>query len=189
MTKDGVRNKILEAVGRVVAKEGVDGTTVDAIAREAGMSKGGVLHHFSSKQDMLLGMVDLYEEHFLARRDQLAATLPPTPLRLLKATVTLMLADFDDTIPGNASVLDNAAARTRVGEMKRRFFEDVSTGARNPEMVALVMYVIDGMWMDVRFDPTAIPAPVRRKALTALLDFVDELDNREQKLCAGTPGL
>lgn len=181
MAKDGVRIKILEAVGRVVAKEGVVGTTVDAIAREAGMSKGGVLHHFSSKQDMLVGMVDLYEKRFLARRDQLAATLPPTPHRLLKATVTLMLADFDDTIPGNASVLDNAAARDRVGAMKRRFFEEISAGVRSPEMAALVMYAIDGLWMDVRFDPLAIPAPVRAKALTALVDLVDELDAKSDE--------
>lgn len=179
MVKDEVRNRILEAVNRVVATKGVGKTTVDAIAREAGMSKGGVLHYFSSKQDMLLGIVDLYEERFLARRDQLAATLPPTPHRLLKATVTLMIEDFDSTFPGTTSMLDNTAVRKRVGVMKRRFFEEISAGIYNSEMVALVLYALDGMWMNFQFNPMAIPVPVHRRALTALVNLVNGLDNDE----------
>lgn len=180
MVKEESRQIILEAVTRVVAREGLVKATIEAIAAEAGMSKGGILHHFPSKQAMLLGMCDLYEERFLARRDARVAELPDTPYRLLKATVQLMLEDLEaerDVVPKFASALDDDEMRLHVGEMKGRFFQEMIAGVPEPEHVALVMYAVDGLWMDVRFEPMAIPDAERRRAITALKEFVDTLDD------------
>ncbi len=40
---------ILEAAAAVLRKSGARGLTIDAFAVEAGLSKGGVLHHYASK--------------------------------------------------------------------------------------------------------------------------------------------
>ena len=50
--------------------------TIEAVAREAGLSKGGVLYHFASKDALLRGML----EHFLeAMEGQMAANRTEDP--------------------------------------------------------------------------------------------------------------
>lgn len=49
------RESILTAAHKVVAEKGVNAMTLDEVASEAGVSKGGLLHHFCSKQELILG--------------------------------------------------------------------------------------------------------------------------------------
>lgn len=48
---------LLDAAEAVALREGVAKLTFDAVAAEAGMSKGGVLHHFASKEQLIEAMV------------------------------------------------------------------------------------------------------------------------------------
>ena len=51
------RTRILDAVERIVQAKGVPALTLEAAAREAGISKGGLLYHFASKEALLHGLV------------------------------------------------------------------------------------------------------------------------------------
>lgn len=52
------RTKILEAARRVFAKYGYEGATLDQVANDAGLTKGAVYWHFSSKSDLYLALCD-----------------------------------------------------------------------------------------------------------------------------------
>jgi AcrR family transcriptional regulator len=52
------RTRILDAAERIVQAKGVPALTLEAAAREAGISKGGLLYHFASKEAMLSGLVE-----------------------------------------------------------------------------------------------------------------------------------
>ncbi|MEV1091756.1 TetR/AcrR family transcriptional regulator [Streptomyces microflavus] len=47
------RTQILEAATRVVEREGVKSVTFDSVAAEAGLTKGGLLYHFASRDDLV----------------------------------------------------------------------------------------------------------------------------------------
>ncbi len=49
--------QILDAVERLVCIKGTRKLTIDVVAAEAGMSKGGVLYNFRSKHELLLGVI------------------------------------------------------------------------------------------------------------------------------------
>jgi len=55
--------RILGAAAAVVERSGAAHLTIDAVAAEAQLSKGGVLYHFPNKRSMLEGMV----QHVLGR--------------------------------------------------------------------------------------------------------------------------
>src|SRR5947209_16988408 len=55
---------ILEAAERVIVESGVEKATIEAVAREAGVSKGGVLHHFPSKDAIVIALVARLIEKF-----------------------------------------------------------------------------------------------------------------------------
>ncbi|MDO8275460.1 MAG: TetR/AcrR family transcriptional regulator, partial [Serpentinimonas sp.] len=43
------RNALLEATNTVILRDGIAHLTLEAVAKEAGVSKGGLLYHFPSK--------------------------------------------------------------------------------------------------------------------------------------------
>ncbi|MGQ0676505.1 MAG: TetR/AcrR family transcriptional regulator [Rhodospirillales bacterium] len=52
------RRQILEAAGRLFLRQGFEATTMDAIAREAGVSKATVYAHAKNKQELFAGIVN-----------------------------------------------------------------------------------------------------------------------------------
>jgi AcrR family transcriptional regulator len=57
------RDRILAASVHVALRDGVSSMTLDAVAREAGVSKGGLLYHFASKDELIAAML----QHHAAR--------------------------------------------------------------------------------------------------------------------------
>lgn len=51
------RDQLLKAAAGVVEAHGSRALTLDAVAREAGVSKGGLLYHFPTKKALIAGMV------------------------------------------------------------------------------------------------------------------------------------
>jgi AcrR family transcriptional regulator len=64
MARASSRTRIVAAAERVVARDGGGNLTLDAVAKEAGVSKGGLLYHFPSKEALLQAIL---EAHVLAK--------------------------------------------------------------------------------------------------------------------------
>ena len=62
------RQRILRALRDILARTGNASVTLEAVAAEAGVSKGGLLYHFPSKSAMYLGLLS-------AVRDTVAAEM------------------------------------------------------------------------------------------------------------------
>jgi len=52
-----VRDRLLDAAEQVVTRDGISNMTLEAVAREAGVSKGGLLYHFPSKSALVTAIV------------------------------------------------------------------------------------------------------------------------------------
>lgn len=53
----GTRDRILAALREVLAGGGTDAATLENVAARAGVSKGGLLYHFPSKQELFHGLL------------------------------------------------------------------------------------------------------------------------------------
>jgi AcrR family transcriptional regulator len=73
-----VRARILDAAAVAFAVRGFRGATIDAIARDAGLTRAGLLHYFPSKQHLLIAVLDRQEQSDL---DWVEGELPKLPLR------------------------------------------------------------------------------------------------------------
>ncbi len=60
------RSQILDAAINVLLKKGFSSSSMNDFIRASGLSKGGVYHHFKSKEDLLMGVVNRYFEEYLA---------------------------------------------------------------------------------------------------------------------------
>lgn len=76
---DGGRSAALVAAEQVVCGAGIGCLTLDAIARAADLSKGGLLHHFPSKAALIDAMVRREVEGWRAEFAEAVAAQPPAP--------------------------------------------------------------------------------------------------------------
>ena len=56
------KNKLLRSAATCFAESGFDVASVDEICKNAGLSKGGFYHHFSSKQDLIIELLNQWLE-------------------------------------------------------------------------------------------------------------------------------
>jgi AcrR family transcriptional regulator len=64
MPRGDTRARLLDAATAVVRQDGAQSLTLDAVAAQAGVSKGGLLYHFRSKHELLEAMVTEWIDHF-----------------------------------------------------------------------------------------------------------------------------
>lgn len=62
--RSNTKNRIIDAAEEVVLRDGVARLTLNAAATEAGLSKGGILYHFATRDALVAGMVDKIIEEF-----------------------------------------------------------------------------------------------------------------------------
>ena len=99
-TRDFPRTRalLIETAGQLFASRGYDRTSVDAIIRQAGVSKGAFYHHFSSKEELLDAVTDFIVEDALQQIGEAVSdrTLGATVRlnRFLNASTVWRLAHF-----------------------------------------------------------------------------------------------
>ncbi len=60
--KDIKKNKILDAALQIFVKKGYSETRMDDIVNMSGMSKGAIYHHYKSKRELFLDLINFWEE-------------------------------------------------------------------------------------------------------------------------------
>jgi AcrR family transcriptional regulator len=73
------RRALLDAARKLFIERGFPGATVDAIATEAGFSRGAFYSNFSTKEELFAELLDqqVFEVYRQMARDRLAGTAPP----------------------------------------------------------------------------------------------------------------
>ena len=138
--------RVLTAARAIAAREGVSHISFDAIAREAGLSKGGVLYNFPTKRDLMAALL----KEMLAEHDALEAGLPQdarhrTLRRHLASLSTLDSADSDLSM----SILAVAAAEPDLLDPLRRALEAdlarIEAEATDANRDRLIFFALQGL--------------------------------------------
>ena len=113
--------RILEAARAIAAREGAGKITIEAVAKEAGLSKGGVLYNFPTKRALLSGLLD----QMLAAHRVLMEKVPEChPARTLCGHLETVIQsrDVDDDL--SMAILAAAAADPRLLDPLRTELSD-----------------------------------------------------------------
>lgn len=97
--------QIMQAALDIAAEKGAGKVTLDAVAKSSGLSKGGLLYHFPSKEALISAMVQHLLDNAEQNRLQLAQTDQSVLVSLLKARRL-----FSQSVSGNTAMAILAAA-------------------------------------------------------------------------------
>jgi AcrR family transcriptional regulator len=144
------RETVLRAAATVIAQYGVSAFTIEAVSQEAGVTKGGVLHHFPSKEALMNGLIDQVMETFRTRlEEELQSEPAEAPGRWLRAylrTVFSVQYDVNRLIPALAAAV---AADHKTLERIRRGFEESQRSAiqdqLDPIQATIIRLAVDGL--------------------------------------------
>ena len=174
------RTRVLDAAEAIIRARGVPALTLEGAAREAGVSKGGLLYHFASKEALLVALMRRLAEGVEADFEAMVAAQPDGPHRALRACLAFT---FDQ--PGIFEAHARAAAvllaafhhdpalidpiRVFFGRVRARV---VAEGAP-PGLAWAVMLTGDGLFMARLFqlyEPSAEEMAALRATLHGLLE-------------------
>jgi len=85
MTKQHDTKTALIKVGmELISTQGYNATGISAVLKQAGVPKGSFYHHFESKEDFGLAIIETFTERFLTRLDAFLSDENLTPLNRLR---------------------------------------------------------------------------------------------------------
>ena len=93
--KSGKRDAILHAAWALIRHYGYSKTTIDDIARKAGVGKGTVYLYFRSKTDIMLALTDLTNQRITSELERIASDDKPPEDRLRACVVYRVMTLFD----------------------------------------------------------------------------------------------
>ncbi|WP_269409158.1 TetR/AcrR family transcriptional regulator [Lentibacillus daqui] len=89
-----LRNRIIQASLQLFEQEGFHGATVNQIVEEAGTSKGGFYHHFTSKDELLFVIHDTFITYVLDKA-KMANEAHQSPTAKLRVIIKDFVKAFD----------------------------------------------------------------------------------------------
>ena len=122
--KEAVRDSILDATDRLLARFGYRKMTVEDIAAEAGIGKGTIYLHFTSKEEVVRSHIDRIVDRLNDRLREIARSNATTAERLRQMLLTRVLFRFDSIQHYTQSLNDLLAVlRPRLLARRAQYFE------------------------------------------------------------------
>ncbi|SFP59842.1 DNA-binding transcriptional regulator, AcrR family [Bradyrhizobium sp. Ghvi] len=186
-TRDDTREALFEAAARVFEQDGIGGASIEAIAAEAGFTRGAFYSNFGSKDELIFAMLEDHVEQsirrnmeILAKHDNLDDFIgalksmdrgrqdPLTRSPLLHIEMILFVARAEKRRPELAKRL--RARRKLIADIVEATLKDKANGERlNPPWLASVVLALeDGFRLHRLIDPETTPADSFLRAITDL---------------------
>ena len=113
------REAILDATDRLLGRLGYQKTTIDDLAREAGVARRTVYLHFPTKEEIFLCSIDRVVDRLLARLREVATSASSPAERLRRMLLERVLFRFDSVSAYHGS-LDELLSVLRPAYLRRR---------------------------------------------------------------------
>jgi AcrR family transcriptional regulator len=183
------RETILSAAERIIVNSGLEKATIDEVAREARISKGGVLHHFPSKEAIVIALlsrlIDIFEADVNARQAE-----DPEPVgSFTRAFLHVVNERADNCIEVGFALKSgfrqSPALQKLAATAHARWQARVEADGLDPVRASVVRLATDGLWL-ARVNHVDVPSKKLRKPL---MDFLIDLTRTPsvQKTAAKTP--
>lgn len=174
------RDRILDSAETLVGASGARNLTLDAVAQAAGVSKGGLLYHFPSKDALLAGMIerhiDLLDARCTAEKSHLPAACPSSEV---KAWILGMLKPSPMREEVGTALFAAAANNPALLEgVRRRYAERVAGLAQLGDSfarAAVVLLAVDGLMLGEAWRISPFTPAQREQIVSALLRLTDEV--------------
>jgi AcrR family transcriptional regulator len=171
------RARLLDAAAAVVRRDGAGRLTLDAVAAEAGVSKGGLLYHFKGKRELLDAMLEGWVEEFAA---EIAAAQEGKGLAhgYVKAADMSGWAAAERAMEFGllAAMVDEPGTLERVRERYAAWQEQITEEAGDPVEATVARLAADGLWITDLLGLAPPAGELRERVMARMLELAAPKD-------------
>lgn len=180
------KQKLLDAATDLIMNHGVHHLTLDEVAKSAGVSKGGLLYHYPSKESLLTAIV----ERLQIEQNELYESLQADGNGPIEAFVRL----FDETklCPQRSTIQIDAEKMIAFltlfavdQDYAERWKHDIDSffakfqQTNDPVETMIIRYALEGMMMSEHFNVGTISSTLKREIITRLIERARRIDAGE----------
>jgi AcrR family transcriptional regulator len=146
-----VRSKLIECAARMITEQGPNAVTIQAVADAAGVTKGGLLHHFKNQ------LSESVSRYFIDQMDtELSELMAEDPVRYGRFTRCYIKAISRDLASSqNEQWISFAIYTVTEPELKSMWNEWMKERRRlhydtdSDQMLQVLRYAAEGIWFEV----------------------------------------
>lgn len=164
------RDRLLDAFEGLLVSGGGRAATLDAVAAAAEVSKGGLLYHFHSKDELVEGMLARLQEQGDADVEKMQSA-PQGPVDFYLETSVDSGSDFDRALIAAARVAqeNDHRASAALAALRDAWFGVLSEHVGDEALARTIQLIGDGLYFD---DTTGLADP---QALSHVRDVLRRL--------------
>lgn len=169
------RNLILRATVEFILENGFNDLTLEAVAKHAGISKGGLLYHFANKEALLVGLTEHTFEEFIASFNEQANKERKEKGKWSRALIKLFKCDLEHKSELNIgvlahSLLDSETAGTITENYQYVQYKMEKDGI-SPVTATIIRLAMDGFYYSELLNVAPMEKELRGKVLKELLNM------------------
>ncbi|WP_043670582.1 TetR/AcrR family transcriptional regulator [Clavibacter michiganensis] len=175
-TGGSARDRILDAFEELLVQQGERGTTLEAVAAAAGVSKGGLLYHFGGKEALVEGL--LARMATLARADveRLRQAERGPVDRWIRGSLSTA-TPFDRAYVATSRLAqgNHPRARDALTHLQEEWAAVILEAVGDPAVARAVLLIGDGLYYNSALQPWLGGSAPADDALDELIRVVDDL--------------
>lgn len=169
------RKLILDTTSKFITENGIHAVTLDAVAKKAGISKGGLLHHFPNKESLLKGIAEyICEEYELAIYKQ-AESDPISLGKWSRALLSVSKTDLEHNAQLNIGILAtsllNPDMAKSITESYQSVLEKTEHDGLDPVTATIIRLAIDGLYYSQLLNVAPLDKKMQQKVIEQLFDM------------------
>ncbi|HVR66857.1 MAG TPA: TetR/AcrR family transcriptional regulator [Verrucomicrobiae bacterium] len=177
MVRAGTADRIIDAAEAIVEEHGVAALTLEQAAKRAGVSKGGVLYHFPSKEALVAAMIGRFTQRFDNAVAQMTTEDSSAKGRTTRSYVKASFGHAPGTGPKfdracgsiTAALANNPGNLAVVREQSARWQRAVEADGLDPVFASIIRLAVDGLWLGENFNLMQLNPRMRAKIEARLI--------------------
>lgn len=168
------RESVLDAFEAILMSDGARAATMDAVAAAAGVSKGGLLYHYASKDALEAALLARVRELARADVDEMEQH-PEGIVATFIRTSVMEDSPLDRALVASSRLAQSghADAGAALRDIRTLWEEALRPHTRDETALQLVLLVSDGLYFNNALGDAAVAGPLPRGAgFEALIDLV-----------------
>ncbi|MTI79710.1 MAG: TetR/AcrR family transcriptional regulator [Firmicutes bacterium] len=179
MPQSNTRETILKAASHIVQSDGILELTLEATAKLAGISKGGLLYHFPSKEDLIKGMVSHLIQSYI---DNIKKGAEQDTLDKGKWTRSFIKETFNQGSSNQemnagllAAVAYNPELLKPIQEAYSEWEMKIEDDGLDKTNATILRLAVDGLWFSELFGLAPLSDDLRENVFNKLIQFTKEV--------------
>lgn len=183
---------VIEAALAIIARDGAGRLTLDAIAKESGVSKGGLLHQFPNKRAVLVALLEYQADYYGAFAQTFLAEHGAS---FAEPTLAAQIAVFREIVKGSNSIAfailgvaaQEPAFMSPVRERDEVTVATVLKEAKDPQRSLARLFSARGLALSAMLGTCPLSDAERDQMFEYLLDDRNWISEAASPAVAGKP--